>query len=125
MEVGDRPAVLIGTDEPATWRAIGVAITDAGAVAVGDAASGRSLLALAALLEPDLIVVDPQMAHDLGGAPVVDQLLEQLPDVRLVVIEPAITERPADPRTTLVPRGDLGALRAAIAGLVGTEASRS
>ncbi len=116
------PAVAIGVDDPALRHEIELAIAGAGGAVAGDATDGRTLLALCALLQPDVIVVDLAIAHTLGDT-LLDRLLDTAAGAQLVVFEPALTARDLDPRRVrVVPRDDPETLDGVLAAVILTGA---
>lgn len=59
---------------------------------VGEAVSGVSALALAQELQPDIVVLDMQLP-DMNGIAVTRQLVETIPNVRVVILTLATTDR--------------------------------
>lgn len=59
---------------------------------VGEAVSGVSALSLAQELQPDIVVLDMQLP-DMNGIVVTRQLVETIPNVRVVILTLATTDR--------------------------------
>jgi len=82
-----RPArrVLVVDDHPSFRRCAGALLRDEGFEVVGEAADGTAALALAAQLDPDLVLLDIQMP-DLDGFEVAAELLARDPGLRIVLV---------------------------------------
>ena len=79
------PSVLIVDDEPNIRRMVG-ALLSAEGYDVRDAADGRTGLALAETIEPDVALVDLMMPGDLDGLGLLEKLRERRPDVPVVMM---------------------------------------
>ena len=85
MSLADRaPRCLLADDHPALMVAIGRLLSDSGFEVIGRAADGRHAVALADENAPDIALVGYRMPL-LGGAALVTRLLEDTPDLRVVV----------------------------------------
>jgi two-component system nitrogen regulation response regulator NtrX len=79
------PSVLIIDDEPNIRRMVG-ALLGAEGYEVRDAADGRTGIARAAELEPDVVLLDLMMPGELDGLATLAQLRELAPDTPVVMM---------------------------------------
>jgi DNA-binding NarL/FixJ family response regulator len=84
---GLRPTrrVLIVDDHPSFRRCARSLLAAEGFDVVGEAEDGAAALALAAELEPELVLLDVQLP-DIDGFAVAERLLAAAPDVRIVLV---------------------------------------
>ena len=82
----DRLRILIADDHPLVRRGMRAMLsTVAGFEIIAEAATGREAVALAAALEPDVILMDLQMP-DLSGIEATRQILAAQPEARILVV---------------------------------------
>jgi two-component system response regulator EvgA len=77
--------VLLVDDHPSFRRCAGTLLSSEGFEVVGEAEDGRSALALAAELDPDLVLLDIQLP-DMSGFEVASRLLETDPELEIVLV---------------------------------------
>jgi DNA-binding NarL/FixJ family response regulator len=77
--------VLVVDDHPSFRRCARTLLSSEGFEVVGEAEDGRSALALAAELSPDLVLVDIQLP-DINGFEVVSSLHEQDPELAIILV---------------------------------------
>jgi DNA-binding NarL/FixJ family response regulator len=77
--------VLVVDDHPSFRRCARMFLTAEGFEVAGEAGDGASAVALAAELEPDLVVLDVQLP-DIDGFEVASRLLERDPDLAIVLV---------------------------------------
>jgi DNA-binding NarL/FixJ family response regulator len=83
---GDPLRILIADDHPLVRRGLRAALGEMpGFAIVGEAATGREVVALAQELQPDVILMDLQMP-DLSGIEATRQIVAVQPDARVLVI---------------------------------------
>lgn len=84
---------------------------------VDEAKDGREAIALAAMHQPDVIVID-QMMPDLSGSEAVPQLRKAAPDARIVMfssVSSVVMAERGEGADAYVDKGDIDALLAALA----------
>src|SRR5919201_3527380 len=79
------PRVLVVDDHPSFRRCARALLASEGFEVVGEAEDGRSALALAAELDPDLVLLDIQLP-DLSGFDVASRLHETDPELKIVLV---------------------------------------
>jgi DNA-binding NarL/FixJ family response regulator len=82
-----RPArrVMVVDDHPSFRRCACTLLTGAGFEVVGEAATGEEATALAAQLEPELVLLDIQLP-DIDGFAVAERLLARDPELAIVLV---------------------------------------
>jgi two-component system, NarL family, invasion response regulator UvrY len=85
--VGSRPVTVLTVDDQAVFRSAARKLIAAtpGFIQVGEAASGRQALKLAAELRPDLVLVEARMPG-MDGLETTRRLAETSPDSVLVLV---------------------------------------
>lgn len=87
---------------------------------VDEARDGREAIALAAMHQPDVIVID-QMMPDLSGSEAVPQLRQAAPDARIVMfssVSSTVMAERGEGADAYVDKGDIDALLEAVATVV-------
>ena len=79
------PRVLVVDDHPSFRRCARALLASEGFEVVGEAEDGRSALALAAELDPDLVLLDIQLP-DMSGFDVASRLHETDPELKIVLV---------------------------------------
>jgi CheY-like chemotaxis protein len=91
----DGPRVLLVDDAAAIRNALRGLLEDAGIEVVGEAPDGTQGVAMAAELRPDVVLMDLRMPAS-DGFEATAQIVEQLPDVRVVVLSAYESEESAE-----------------------------
>jgi DNA-binding NarL/FixJ family response regulator len=91
----DGPRVLLVDDAPAIRNALRGVLEDAGIEVVGEAPDGTQGVAMAAALRPDVVLMDLRMPS-ADGFEATAQIVNQLPDVRVVVLSAYESEESAE-----------------------------
>ena len=94
-ESRDRPRVLLVDDAAAIRNALRGLLEDAGIEVVGEAPDGTQGVAMAASLRPDVVLMDLRMPSS-DGFEATAQIVNQLPDVRVVVLSAYESEESAE-----------------------------
>ena len=96
-EAGDQdgPRVLLVDDAAAIRNALRGVLEDAGIEVVGEAQDGTQGVAMAASLRPDVVLMDLRMPSS-DGFEATAQIVNQLPDVRVVVLSAYESEESAE-----------------------------
>ena len=94
-ESQDRPRVLLVDDAAAIRNALRGVLEDAGIEVVGEAPDGTQGVAMAASLRPDVVLMDLRMPSS-DGFEATAQIVNQLPDVRVVVLSAYESEESAE-----------------------------
>lgn len=90
-----RMPTVLGMDDPARRAGVVAAIEAGGGEVVAEAAMGRLLVALAGVLRPPLVVVDPDIAGRLGNT-FVPRLVDAAPEARIAVLGPLVAPAAVD-----------------------------
>ena len=91
----DRPRVLLVDDAAAIRNALRGVLEDAGIQVVGEAQDGSQGVAMAASLRPDVVLMDLRMPSS-DGFEATAQIVNQLPDIRVVVLSAYESEESAE-----------------------------
>jgi CheY-like chemotaxis protein len=91
----DGPRVLLVDDAAAIRNALRGVLEDAGIEVVGEAPDGTQGVAMAASLRPDVVLMDLRMPS-ADGFEATAQIVNQLPDVRVVVLSAYESEESAE-----------------------------
>jgi CheY-like chemotaxis protein len=91
----DGPRVLLVDDAAAIRHALRGVLEDAGIEVVGEASDGTQGVAMAASLRPDVVLMDLRMPSS-DGFEATAQIVDQLPDVRVVVLSAYESEESAE-----------------------------
>jgi CheY-like chemotaxis protein len=91
----DGPRVLLVDDAAAIRNALRGLLEDAGIEVVGEAPDGTQGVAMAAELRPDVVLMDLRMPSS-DGFEATAQIVDQLPDVRVVVLSAYESEESAE-----------------------------
>jgi CheY-like chemotaxis protein len=91
----DGPRVLLVDDAAAIRNALRGVLEDAGIEVVGEAPDGTQGVAMAAALHPDVVLMDLRMPS-ADGFEATAQIVDQLPDVRVVVLSAYESEESAE-----------------------------
>ena len=94
-DVQDGPRVLLVDDAAAIRNALRGLLEDAGIEVVGEAPDGSQGVAMAAELRPDVVLMDLRMPSS-DGFEATAQIVNQLPDVRVVVLSAYESEESAE-----------------------------
>jgi len=94
-EAGDRPRVLLVDDAAAIRNAIRGVLEDAGIEVVGEAPDGVQGVAMVGSLHPDVVLMDLRMPSS-NGFQATEQIVQQYPAVRVVVLSAYETEESAE-----------------------------
>jgi len=94
-DVQDGPRVLLVDDAAAIRNALRGVLEDAGIEVVGEAPDGTQGVAMAAALRPDVVLMDLRMPSS-DGFEATAQIVDQLPDVRVVVLSAYESEESAE-----------------------------
>jgi CheY-like chemotaxis protein len=94
-EAEDGPRVLLVDDAAAIRNALRGVLEDAGIEVVGEAQDGTQGVAMAASLRPDVVLMDLRMPSS-DGFEATAQIVNQLPDVRVVVLSAYESEESAE-----------------------------
>jgi DNA-binding NarL/FixJ family response regulator len=81
----DRVRVLVVDDHPATRQGISTFLQDAGISVIGQVDQAEQVVAQAASLKPDVILLDVRMKHR-SGLWALEQIREKLPGQRVVML---------------------------------------
>jgi CheY-like chemotaxis protein len=95
FESQDGPRVLLVDDAAAIRNALRGVLEDAGMEVVGEAPDGAQGVAMAASLRPDVVLMDLRMPSS-DGFEATAQIVDQLPDVRVVVLSAYESEESAE-----------------------------
>ncbi|MEA2278590.1 MAG: hypothetical protein QOI62_4045 [Solirubrobacteraceae bacterium] len=92
-EAQDEPPlrVIIADDDPLTRRTLRDVLQDAGVVVIAEAGGGREAVELARYYRPDVVVMDLVMPG-VDGLEATRQIVEQAPDVRVVMLTSSDSE---------------------------------
>jgi CheY-like chemotaxis protein len=91
----DGPRVLLVDDAAAIRNALRGVLEDAGIEVVGEAPDGSQGVAMATALRPDVVLMDLRMPSS-DGFEATAQIVNQLPDVRVVVLSAYESEESAE-----------------------------
>ena len=91
----DGPRVLLVDDAAAIRNALRGVLEDAGIEVVGEAQDGTQGVAMAASLRPDVVLMDLRMPSS-DGFEATAQIVNQLPDIRVVVLSAYESEESAE-----------------------------
>jgi CheY-like chemotaxis protein len=91
----DGPRVLLVDDAAAIRNALRGVLEDAGIEVVGEAPDGTQGVAMAAELRPDVVLMDLRMPSS-DGFEATAQIVNQLPDIRVVVLSAYESEESAE-----------------------------
>jgi CheY-like chemotaxis protein len=91
----DGPRVLLVDDAAAIRNTLRGVLEDAGIEVVGEAPDGTQGVAMAASLRPDVVLMDLRMPSS-DGFEATAQIVNQLPDVRVVVLSAYESEESAE-----------------------------
>jgi AmiR/NasT family two-component response regulator len=112
--------VVVADNDPG---ALELVLTDLGLEGhdvVGSCLDGTSALELCVRLRPDVVVLDHRMPPGPHGLEVAQRLATEAPDVRVIVFtnyqDPELVARIRASGATYLPKGNLRALRRAVAG---------
>jgi len=94
-ETQDGPRVLLVDDAAAIRNALRGLLEDAGIEVVGEAPDGAQGVAMAASLRPDVVLMDLRMPSS-DGFEATARIVDQLPDVRVVVLSAYESEESAE-----------------------------
>jgi CheY-like chemotaxis protein len=94
-ESQDGPRVLLVDDAAAIRNALRGVLEDAGIEVVGEAPDGAQGVAMAASLRPDVVLMDLRMPS-ADGFEATAQIVNQLPDIRVVVLSAYESEESAE-----------------------------
>ena len=89
------PRVLLVDDAAAIRNALRGVLEDAGIEVVGEAPDGTQGVAMAAALRPDVVLMDLRMPSS-NGFEATAQIVERLPEVRVVVLSAYESEESAE-----------------------------
>jgi two-component system, NarL family, response regulator LiaR len=83
--------VIIADDDPLTRRALRDVLQEAGVVVIAEAGGGREAVELSRYYRPDVVVMDLVMPG-VDGLEATRQIVEQAPDVRVVMLTSSDSE---------------------------------
>jgi two-component system, NarL family, response regulator LiaR len=83
--------VIIADDDPLTRRALRDVLQEAGVVVIAEAGGGREAVELSRYYRPDVVVMDLVMPG-VDGLQATRQIVEQAPDVRVVMLTSSDSE---------------------------------
>lgn len=93
-----------------------------GHVIVGRVTQAEDAVALCVSEKPDVLVLDYRMPPGPNGLDVVERLIAAVPGMRIILHsnyrDPAISQRAAKLGVRVLPKGNIRALRLAVAGLI-------
>src|SRR5262245_48021531 len=83
--------VVIADDDPLTRRTLRDVLQEAGVVVIAEAGGGREAVELSRYYRPDVVVMDLVMPG-VDGLEATRQIVEQAPDVRVVMLTSSDSE---------------------------------
>jgi CheY-like chemotaxis protein len=112
--------VVVADNDPAALELVLTDLRLEGHDLVGSCTDGATALELCLTLHPDVVVLDHRMPPGPHGLEVAQRLHVEAPDVRVIVFtnyqDVELIDRTREAGATYLPKGNLRALRRAVAG---------